>query len=59
MCASPRFISFRDINEFMSELKDILNNKETKTLKDSPAEKQQKTEDKNQKPSKLSMPLDS
>jgi transcriptional repressor NrdR len=28
--------SFKDINEFMSELKDILGNKEMKALKDSP-----------------------
>ena len=51
--------SFRDINEFMSELKDILNSKETKTLKDVTAEQQQKNEDRNQKSGKLSMPLDS
>ncbi len=49
--------SFRDINEFMSELKDILSNKEMKTVQES-AEKPQKTEDKSQKPEKLSLPLD-
>jgi transcriptional repressor NrdR len=49
--------SFRDINEFMSELKDILSNKETKTAKET-AEKPQKTENKNQNSEKLSLPLD-
>jgi transcriptional repressor NrdR len=49
--------SFRDINEFMSELKDILSNKEMKTVKET-AEKPQKPEDKSQKPEKLSLPLD-
>jgi transcriptional repressor NrdR len=51
--------SFRDINEFMSELKDILSSKETKPQKEPSAEKKQKTEDKNQKPEKLSLPFDS
>ena len=49
--------SFRDINEFMSELKDILSNKETKAVKEA-AEKPQKPEDKSPKPEKLSLPLD-
>jgi len=49
--------SFRDINEFMSELKDILSNKETKAVKET-TEKPQKPEDKNPKPEKLSLPLD-
>jgi transcriptional repressor NrdR len=49
--------SFRDINEFMSELRDILSNKEMKAVKET-AEKQQKPEDKSQKPEKLSLPLD-
>ena len=51
--------SFRDINEFMSELKDILSNKETKDIKDVVAEKPQKAEEKKQKPEKLLLPLDS
>jgi transcriptional repressor NrdR len=51
--------SFRDINEFMSELKDILSNKETKDTKDVVAEKPQKPEEKKQKPEKLLLPLDS
>src|SRR5512135_3381473 len=50
--------SFRDINEFMSELKDILSNKETKDTKDVVAEKPQKAEEKKQKPEKLLLPLD-
>jgi transcriptional repressor NrdR len=50
--------SFRDINEFMSELKDILNNKEMKAVKDAGTERQQKQEEKDQKPEKLSLPLD-
>ena len=49
--------SFRDINEFMSELKDILSNKEMKAVKET-TEKPQKPEDKNPKPEKLSLPLD-
>jgi transcriptional repressor NrdR len=51
--------SFRDINEFMSELKDILSSKEAKPQKGPSAEKKQKTEDKDQKQEKLSLPLDS
>lgn len=51
--------SFRDINEFMSELKDILSSKETKPGADGQPEKPAKTEEKNQKPEKLSLPLDS
>ena len=49
--------SFRDINEFMSELKDILSNKEMKAMKET-TEKPQKPEDKSPKPEKLSLPLD-
>jgi transcriptional repressor NrdR len=49
--------SFRDINEFMSELKDILSNKEMKAVKET-NEKPQKPEDKSPKPEKLSLPLD-
>ena len=49
--------SFRDINEFMSELKDILSNKEIKAVKET-TEKPQKPEDKSPKPEKLSLPLD-
>jgi len=51
--------SFRDINEFMSELKDILSNKEMKDAKDVVTEKPQKAEEKKQKPEKLLLPLDS
>ena len=51
--------SFRDINEFMSELKDILNDKEAKAVKDAAAEKKKKGEDKNQTSEKLSLSLDS
>jgi transcriptional repressor NrdR len=51
--------SFRDINEFMSELKDILSNKEMKDAKDVVAEKPHKAEEKKQKPEKLLLPLDS
>jgi transcriptional repressor NrdR len=51
--------SFRDINEFMSELKDILSNKEMKDTKDVVTEKPQKAEEKKQKPEKLLLPLDS
>jgi transcriptional repressor NrdR len=51
--------SFRDINEFMSELKDILSNKEMKDAKGVVAEKPQKAEEKKQKPEKLLLPLDS
>jgi transcriptional repressor NrdR len=50
--------SFRDINEFMSELKDILSNKEMKAMKDAAVDKPQKQEEKDQKPEKLSLPLD-
>ncbi len=49
--------SFRDINEFMSELKDILSNKEMKAMKET-TEKPQKPEDKSAMPEKLSLPLD-
>jgi transcriptional repressor NrdR len=53
--------SFRDINEFMSELKDILSNKDKdmKDIKDVITEKPQKAEEKKQKPEKLLLPLDS
>jgi transcriptional repressor NrdR len=51
--------SFRDINEFMRELKDILSDKETKTAHELPAEKPKKPEEKNPKPEKLSLPLGS
>ena len=50
--------SFRDINEFMSELKDILSTKESKPAADGHAEKPPKSDDKKQKPEKLSLPLD-
>ncbi len=49
--------SFRDINEFMSELKDILSNREMKAVKETAA-KPQKPEEKSQKPEKLSLPFD-
>ncbi|MCK9419678.1 MAG: transcriptional regulator NrdR [Nitrospirae bacterium] len=51
--------SFRDINEFMSELKDILSNKEMKDVKDVVTEKPQKAEENKQKPEKLVLPLGS
>jgi transcriptional repressor NrdR len=52
--------SFKDINEFMSELKDILNSKEMTAPKDGTvAEKPEKADEKNKKPEKLSLPLDS
>jgi uridine kinase len=51
--------SFRDINEFMSELKDILSNKEMKDPQNVVTEKPQKPEEKKQKPEKLLLPLDS
>ena len=50
--------SFRDINEFMHELKDILNSKETKAAGEAAADKPKKTEEKSAKPEKLSLPLD-
>ena len=49
--------SFKDINEFMNELKDILSTKEVKKVKDAAAEKLQ--EEAKQKPDKLSLPLGS
>jgi len=51
--------SFKDINEFMSELKDILSSKEITTPKDGSVGKKEKSDDKNKKPEKLSLPLDS
>jgi transcriptional repressor NrdR len=50
--------SFRDINEFMRELKDILSNKETKAAHEPAADKPKKPEEKSTKPEKLSLPLD-
>lgn len=54
--------SFKDINEFMSELKDILDTKEHEKHHekhhDTSTDKQEK-EEKNKKPEKLSLPLDS
>jgi transcriptional repressor NrdR len=54
--------SFRDINEFMHELKDILNSKETKAApgaaEDKPKKPEKKPEEKSPKPEKLSLPLD-
>ncbi len=49
--------SFKDINEFMNELKDILSSKEVKAVKDAAADKPQ--EEIKQKSEKLSLPLDS
>src|SRR3990172_2203355 len=51
--------SFKDINEFMTELKDILSSKEMKALKDVLPEKQQNISDGEKKPEELSLPLDS
>lgn len=48
--------SFKDINEFMNELKDILSSKEMKAVKDASAEKQEEAKE---KPEKLSLPLSS
>src|SRR5512135_1993001 len=45
--------SFRDINEFMSELKDILHTKKTKTAKAVVAEKKKKTDQKDDESEKL------
>jgi transcriptional repressor NrdR len=50
--------SFRDINEFMHELKDILSSKEMKKAPDVALEKPKKPEEKITKPEKLSLPLD-
>lgn len=49
--------SFKDINEFMSELKDILGSKEK--LSAAPAEGSHKPDEKKQKADKLVLPLDS
>jgi hypothetical protein len=43
----------------MSELKDILSSKEITTPKDGSVGKKEKSDDKNKKPEKLSLPLDS
>lgn len=51
--------SFKDINEFMSELKDILSNKELPPKKEDPPAKPEKTEAKKKEPEELSLPLDS
>lgn len=52
--------SFRDINEFMSELKDILDTKGSKAVKkESPASKKQKKDGGDDEPEKLMLPLDS
>jgi transcriptional repressor NrdR len=51
--------SFKDINEFMDELKDILGNKEASPVKEGAGQKLQKPEEKAQKPEKLQLPLDS
>ncbi len=50
--------SFRDINEFMTELKDILSSKEMKSVTDISSEKQQNASDGKNKPEELSLPLD-
>jgi transcriptional repressor NrdR len=51
--------SFKDINEFMRELKDILSTKEQAAAKEGAAEKPKKPEEKKQEPEELSLPLDS
>jgi transcriptional repressor NrdR len=54
--------SFKDINEFMSELKDILSSKEITVPKDGAvdkADKPEKSEDRNKKHEKPVFPLDS
>ncbi len=48
--------SFKDINEFMNELKDILSSKEVKAVKDAAAEKKEEAKEKTEK---LSLPLSS
>jgi len=50
--------SFKDINEFMSELKDILNNKEIALKKNGVNERNGKTEDTRKQAEKLTLPLD-
>jgi transcriptional repressor NrdR len=50
--------SFRDINEFMTELKDILNSKEMKSVTDVPLEKQQNASEEKNKSEELFLPLD-
>jgi transcriptional repressor NrdR len=50
--------SFRDINEFMNELKDILSAKETKSGPDSPSGKKQRAADAKKQTEELSLPLD-
>ena len=51
--------SFRDINEFMTELKDILSSKKMKPVKDALPGKQQIARDEQNDPEELSLPLDS
>jgi transcriptional repressor NrdR len=51
--------SFRDINEFMNELKDILSAKEIKSVTETPAEKKKRAADSISKTDELSLPLDS
>lgn len=50
--------SFKDINEFMDELKDILSTKETRPGKEPVSDKHKKPEDKAQDAGKLALPLD-
>ena len=51
--------SFRDINEFMGELKDLLKNKEAGAPRDKPSDKAQKAADKKGASEKLELPFDS
>ncbi len=51
--------SFRDINEFMTELKDILNSKEIKSSTEAPPEKKKNASGDKNKSDELSLPLDS
>ena len=51
--------SFRDINEFMNELKDILSAKKMKSVKENPSEKKKRAADTNGETEELTLPLDS
>jgi transcriptional repressor NrdR len=51
--------SFRDINEFMNELKDILSAKKKKSVAENPSEKKKRAADANGEPEELTLPLDS
>jgi transcriptional repressor NrdR len=50
--------SFRDINEFMTELKDILSSKEVRSVTDTAPDKQKNANDEKNDPEELTLPLD-